>query len=318
MMVRRTGVMFGCALGASLAVHAGLFLWIDRALDDRYRLQEADRVEAVMIALPPKLQLGLEQASKPSPTWLGFEEYQEQFAEMSPTEQAAFADETPVPSQDGQEPVIPAIDVNKLTEAVDQVSSEVAKTAAEVAKQLERIRSLMESSMAVKGSPLAVEEVSEAAAALTVEAPKTESQTEPSPAQAPPAARSNEQVGSLADKQSLPTSIIDIPPDQWKLGKPLASQGLELKPRRPTLTVLTMLTAAPGNPLCVIYFNHEGVAVKAAVLRSSGDQRVDSAILASLYRWRALGKALDEVKDDHPLEVTVRILLTRQRVDQEA
>jgi hypothetical protein len=116
----------------------------------------------------------------------------------------------------------------------------------------------------------------------------------------------------------MPTSIIDVPPDQWKLGKPLASQGLELKPRRPTLTVLTMLTAAPGNPLCVIYFNREGVAVKAAILRSSGDNRVDSAILASLYGWRAAGKALETIRDEQPLEVTIRILLTRQRVDREA
>src|SRR5688572_1989953 len=152
MAVRRANLMFGCALGASLTVHAGLFIWIGGAIEDRQRLLEANRVEAVMIALPPDLKLGMEKSPELSPTWLGFEEHQEQLAELSPTEQAAFADELPVPTQDGHEPVSAALDVSKLTEAVDQVSSEVAKTAAEVAKQIQRMRALMESSIVANGS----------------------------------------------------------------------------------------------------------------------------------------------------------------------
>ena len=121
--------------------------------------------------------------------------------------------------------------------------------------------------------------------------------------------------GAQADKESDATSIIDVPPEKWRLGKPLAAHGLELKPRRPTIDVLTMLTAAPGNPLCQINFGRSGEPKAAAILRGSGDSRVDDAILASLYRWRASGKELDGLSNDQTIEVRIHMLLNRSRLE---
>src|SRR5262249_53409536 len=96
--------------------------------------------------------------------------------------------------------------------------------------------------------------------------------------------------GVQADKQSQPTSGAEVPRDHWQMGRPLANKGLELRPRRPTFTLLTMLTSAPGNPLCEMLFNKDGVVTNARIVDSSGDPRIDEGILNSLYYWRAAGE----------------------------
>ena len=74
-----------------------------------------------------------------------------------------------------------------------------------------------------------------------------------------------------------------------------------------------MMTAAPANPVCLIRFGREGVPLSASILKSSGDQRVDDAILASLYRWRAEGRQLEELRGDETIDVEMRLLLNRRR-----
>ena len=120
-----------------------------------------------------------------------------------------------------------------------------------------------------------------------------------------------------ADKESQPTSVIEVTPDQWQLGKPLAAQGLEIKTRRPVFTVLTMMTAAPGNPLCEIKFDRDGIPKSASIVRSSGDQRVDDAILACLYRWRAEGSKLLSLKGNDTIAVKIHMILSRNSRDRD-
>src|SRR6185503_3485042 len=52
-------------------------------------------------------------------------------------------------------------------------------------------------------------------------------------------------LGAQADKESDASSIVTVPRDQWRLGKPLAGRGIELKPRRPEFTDLMRITSAP-------------------------------------------------------------------------
>jgi outer membrane biosynthesis protein TonB len=199
---------------------------------------------------------------------------------------------------------------------LNDVSAEFAKKSAELARDARQLRNLLNNVLTLAGATRSEDNIKQSA-----EAPAPANQNDedrPQSDSSSTSVQTEAPVQSHADKQSTATSVIDIPPEQWKLGKPLASRGLELKPRKPMITVLTMLTAAPGNPLCVISFNRQGEVLKAAILQTSGDHRVDNAILASLYRWRASGKDLETAGDDHPLDVTVRILLTRQRVDQDA
>jgi len=48
------------------------------------------------------------------------------------------------------------------------------------------------------------------------------------------------------------------------------------------------------------------------LLESSGDQRIDEAVLNSLYRWRAAGKKLRELERGETIPVTIRIILGRR------
>jgi hypothetical protein len=116
-------------------------------------------------------------------------------------------------------------------------------------------------------------------------------------------------AAEISDRQSDPTSIIEVSPDHWRLGKPLAGAGLELRPRKPVFTHLVLLTASPGNPTAEIRFRADGVPAAARLLASSGDGRVDEAVLSSLYRWRAAGEELRKLGERETLDVRIKLVL---------
>ena len=119
--------------------------------------------------------------------------------------------------------------------------------------------------------------------------------------------------GDAAEKEADATSVVDIALDEIRPGKPLARRGLELMPRRPRFTALLKQTAAPDNPLVLIKFDADGKPHAAAIVVSSGDSRVDHAILSSLYRWRAKGKPLSALTGDETVEIRIRLILSRHR-----
>jgi TonB family protein len=69
------------------------------------------------------------------------------------------------------------------------------------------------------------------------------------------------------------------------------------------------LNARFGNPLVEISFARNGRPTNARIIESSGDTRLDEPILDSLYRWRAKGKKLDDLKGEETFDVKLRILL---------
>jgi hypothetical protein len=144
-------------------------------------------------------------------------------------------------------------------------------------------------------------------------APAQPIHTPPMPAVAPRLLAGAPNAGAHSDRESDPSSIIDVPKEQWKEGKPLAARGLEIKPRKPDMPILTSLTAWPANPLCRISFDRAGVPARAVILQSTGDSRVDSAIEASLYRWRASGRQLDELRRGQTVDLTIRLLINPAR-----
>lgn len=112
-----------------------------------------------------------------------------------------------------------------------------------------------------------------------------------------------------SDRDSDPSSTVDVPREQWQLGRPLAAHGLELKTVRPQFTTLTLLTASPGNPICEIHIDRRGIPKLVKLLRGSGDRRVDDAMTASLYRWRAAGERLKALREDETVVVRMKLIL---------
>lgn len=67
----------------------------------------------------------------------------------------------------------------------------------------------------------------------------------------------------------------------------------------------------PHNPIAkVVFDHHDGRVIKAELVRSSGYPNVDGPVLASLYRWRAAGKRLAQLKQ--PLTVQIELILVDQ------
>jgi hypothetical protein len=166
-----------------------------------------------------------------------------------------------------------------------------------------------------------LQQLKEAAEQMSAAREPQPAPSQPSPPPAPPsdeaiamkATSGAREVGAQSDRESDATSAIDVPREHWQLGRPLAARGLEIKPRRPDVTILTSLTAWPRNPLCRITFQRDGVPKKAELLRNTGDSRVDAAIEASLYRWRAAGKPLEALKDGDTIDVTIRLVINPER-----
>lgn len=132
---------------------------------------------------------------------------------------------------------------------------------------------------------------------------------QPGPAEGPGDGEDEPDVGDASDRESDATSVIEVPREVWRAGRPLAARGLELQTVRPVLTELTQLTARFGNPLVEIRFGRNGRPRSATIIESSGDRRVDEPILDSLYRWRARGARLGELEGEATEDVRLRIIL---------
>ena len=155
---------------------------------------------------------------------------------------------------------------------------------------------------------------------------ESESDTDSESDETPPPAPSGEPVPTEpavpSDRESPATSTVTF--DEIKIGKPIAREGLELKPRAPQFTTLTLLTAAPRNPLVRFTFGRDGIPRLSGtgfVLdaqgrpRNTGDSRVDSAVEASLFRWRASGPPLEALKDDETITIELRLVLNKRASD---
>ncbi len=126
--------------------------------------------------------------------------------------------------------------------------------------------------------------------------------TEP-PGETPP------REGVVSDRQSPATSRIDVPRDRLRPDRPIAREGLEVRPREPEFWTIERLTAVPRNPVVLIRFGRDGVPTEARLLEATGDARFDQAILASLYRWRASGRKLTDLPADGSLDLEFRIVI---------
>lgn len=264
-----------------------------------------------------EVRLGIEARTPSSFTWIGYEEYQEHLALLAEAEQAANSPAPPAqhsdplnaepPEQDQSQPEIDAraaaAQLSKLLEILEFAASPTKSTNDQADTPntdrtgLQRVLASLDGLLA-KAMEKAHEETQ--VVATNPPAPK------PNP-QAPPTS------GNASQMESDPTSKLEVLLADIKLGKPIAGHGLQIKPRRPSFTTLTMLTAAPGNPLVEIRFPRSGRPVLAQILESSGDRRVDEAILNSLYRWRAQGEQLESLSEGQSIPVRLRIVLVKPR-----
>lgn len=116
-------------------------------------------------------------------------------------------------------------------------------------------------------------------------------------------------AGELSDRESDPTSIIDVPMNHWQNGRPLAAKGIVLKPVRPRFTALNYLDGVGRNPVGELVFGRDGVPQQAKVLRSTGNPGADEAIRSALFKWRASGRQLERLKPGQTVTIRLRIIM---------
>jgi hypothetical protein len=117
--------------------------------------------------------------------------------------------------------------------------------------------------------------------------------------------------GEITDSESDPTSVVSVPPNVWRNGRPVAAKGLTIKTRKPKFTILTLVTQAPRNPTVEIQFDHEGKPVDYRFEVSAGHPDVDGPILDAVAAWRASGKPLEKLGPKDTITVRIRLLLVQ-------
>ncbi len=289
-----------------------------------------------------EVRLGIDAHTPSSFTWIGYEEYQEHLAVLAEVEQAAHS---PMPPGQMSTPALadasdqpePQLDDQPQTDPDRQASpADAIAAAAELAKLLQLFkfpasppntttsdqadapvtdRTGLPGVLALLDELLnkAMDRARPAQPAKPAESDKTPPVAVAEAPAPKPRRQATPTSGNASEMESDPTSKLEVPLTDIKLGKPIAGHGLQIKPRRPSFTTLTMLTAAPGNPLVEIRFPRSGRPVLAQILESSGDRRVDEAILNSLYRWRAQGKRLEALGEGESIPIRLRIVLVKPR-----
>ena len=238
--------------------------------------------------------LGIKRSKAVTLTWLGFETPTDHTAPKAPVEQAAMD------THPASDPAPAPLDSQKMAKQASELAAAAVKAVAaarsEVAGVIDAALKPLLARLAAMGRarPPSDAEPARAQADEAAEAVATN----PGPGLAFP-----------ADKESIATAIKEA--SDYKPGKPVAAQGLDIKTVRPDWAHVTTLTAYPRNPIVWIAFGADGVVTRAGFVpgNSSGSLDVDEPLLNAVYAWKASGKELKKLGKDDEIIVSIRILL---------
>jgi len=116
--------------------------------------------------------------------------------------------------------------------------------------------------------------------------------------------------GQRSDRESDATSVINVPPEKWRTGAPIAHKGVEILTRRPELPILTRLTTRPLHPVADLFFDNQGKPVSVKIVQSSGyPDDIDQPVIDALFRWRAKGTQLAHLPEGKVARFRVRVIL---------
>jgi hypothetical protein len=119
------------------------------------------------------------------------------------------------------------------------------------------------------------------------------------------------QVAEPSELESDPTSIVEVPRESWKTGRPIAAEGIILRPRRPSFTAYQSVTNAPRGLTALLVIDHRGRPVDVEVISGTGSASIDRSLVASLYRWRAAGDKIDALAEEGTFKITIHISFSR-------
>ncbi|MEX0776656.1 MAG: hypothetical protein WD042_13215 [Phycisphaeraceae bacterium] len=106
-----------------------------------------------------------------------------------------------------------------------------------------------------------------------------------------------------SDRESPPVSLTPDGPIKVVPGRVITGQGIEIKPAVPRISVIAQSTIIPQNPSVKLTFDRQGQVIAARFVKGTGYENWDGPILASLYKWKASGKRLEEIDGEFDMDV---------------
>ncbi len=314
------------AIGASLVLHAIAVVMLVVA-----PLQASGAAPMTREFEPPEpedseITLGNPDSTTTSFTWIGYDEFQEQYdTKASQVEQAGLArtrpSGPPIPTQlTSQSPSRQQVEDKPLaSEPVERTAEALPPSPSPTTEPLDRVARALDLESVIP-------ELADLQTAPDAEAPseaETESEQEaepseedPAPAQEPspsaPASGTPQTKDEGAPSERESPLAARITAKKAQLGKPLAGNGLKIKTVRPRFTDVTVLMSSPRDPIVRIHFFGDGTVDTAEFLRTTGDKDVDRPILDAIYQWRANGPQLLELgngTERQTISVEITILL---------
>ena len=236
--------------------------------------------------LQPEIELGIDKSKESTLTWIGYDEYVEHRARFAEVEQAEM---TSVTDSWTTNPATVAI------ASILRIAEPLTVMATQFLEALQGIKLTTPSR-----TPSTQSENS------TVNLITTDTTETPTPV-----VEVNPIDAESSDRDSQATSMVRITSEQWKSGKPLAAQGIVLRPRRPSFTANQLVTNVFSDLVAQLHINNQGKPQTVVILYSTGSQSIDRSLESSLYRWRASGEQIEKLEDGKTLSITIHITFSK-------
>lgn len=260
-----------------------------RGLADVRDMPEVDWIQPA----EPEIELGRDDAPKRSTVaWIPYDAFEDLIAPKAKTLQPVLQTKVdPVPDAEvAVDPTPPAPRPQPRREP------QVASAAAPPQPVQRHSQAAPAPPIEVRKQPDADMVVPPPAEKVEVESiapPPPQMQQQPQPP-APPTSDANPTVAPRAEAEADPTTL-DQQVFKVKPGRVLTSTGIEITTAIPDIGAVTLSSVLPRNPKAKIEFGPDGKVTRAVLIRSTGHAGYDAPIEASLYRWRAKGKRLEEL-----------------------
>ena len=278
-MLPRDAIPLLFAFVASLAIH---FAAIGFFTNKRFHTPFAPPPDASHLETPrleqPEIVLGIEESQASTLTWIGYDNYEKHLARLAQVEQAAMQlKQHAVKSKP-----------NVFSSQFDKLAITTAPIVEGATKLLGALRDLQISFGS--NSPPSMSR-------------KTQSQEQN-------ADKETLQVAEPSELESDPTSIVEVPRESWKTGRPVAAEGIILRPRRPSFTAHQSVKN-PRGLTALLVIDHRGRPIDVEVISGTGSASIDRSLVASLYRWRAAGDKINSLAEEGTFKITIHISFSR-------
>ncbi|MBC8523407.1 hypothetical protein H8D29_05720 [PVC group bacterium] len=236
----------------------------------------------------PEIVLGIESSQASTLTWIGYDQYCKHLARLAEVEQAAMRIEKVSP-QTPQKEATQKSKEQVLQTIFDDLSITTAPITIVGEKLLEALRNLR----------------------ISIASPTLPSAVKPTHAPQKVVKKKPLRDAESSDLEADATSILEVPRDNWKTGRPLAAEGIILRPRRPSFTAHQIVSNAPSGLKAVLVIDNRGRPIAVEVVSGTGSSSIDRSLIASLYRWRAAGEKIDALATGDTLRITIHLSFAR-------